>query len=170
MRIFFFLCFITTAYAYAQELDELYIIIDRHSQVDTVGVISKDIEYSMYRIYKKDEVRLSVQFLVEDGLLKKNYVKEETKDWPSYELYYINDKGDNPRRLVYEGDMKNSIFYSDLYGAMNPLELLQLIRGTKNLYLVHKDYKQDGFYIAKKVTLEPKFKLSVSSEEETPDF
>lgn len=168
MRIFFF--FITTAYAYAQELDELYIIIDRHSQVDTVGVISKDIEYSMYRIYKKDEVRLSVQFLVEDGLLKKNYVKEDTKDWPSYELYYINDKGDNPRRLVYEGDMKNSIFYSDLYGAMNPLELLQLIRGTKNLYLVHKDYKQDGFYIAKKVTLEPKFKLSVSSEEETPDF
>ena len=66
--------------------------------------------------------------------------------------------------------MKNFIFYSDLYRAMNPLELLQLIRGTKNLYLVHKDYKQDGFYIAKKITLEPKFKLSVSSEEETPDF
>ena len=168
MRILFFLCFVATTYA--QKLDELYIIIDRHSQVDTVGVISKDIEYSMYRIYKKDEVRLSVQFLVEDGLLKKNYVKEDTKDWPSYELYYINDKGDNPRRLVYEGDMKNFIFYSDLYRAMNPLELLQLLKETKGLYLVHKDYKQDGFYIAKKVTLEPKFKLSVSSEEETPDF
>ena len=164
MRIFFFLCFITTTYAYAQELDELYIIIDKHSQVDTVGVISKDIEYSMYRIYKKDEVRLSVQFLVEDGLLKKNYVKEDTKDWPSYELYYINDKGDNPRRLVYEGDMKNFILYSDFYGAMNPMELFQLIRGTKNLYLVYKDYKQDGFYIAKKVTLEPKFKLSVNED------
>ena len=53
---------------------------------------------------------------------------------------------------------------------MNPLELLQLLKETKGLYLVHKDYKQDGFYIAKKVTLEPKFKLSVSSEEETPDF
>ena len=164
MRIFFFLCFITTTYAYAQELEELYIIIDKHSQVDTVGVVSKDIEYAKYRIYKRDEVSLSVQFLVEDGLLKKNYVKEDTKDWPSYELYYINDKGDNPRRLVYEGDMKNFIFYSDLYGAMNPLELFQLIRGTKNLYLVHKDYKQDGFYIAKKITLEPKFKLSVNED------
>ena len=66
--------------------------------------------------------------------------------------------------------MKNSIFYSDLYRAMNPLELLQLLKETKDLYLVHKDYKQDGFYIAKKITLEPKFKLSVSSEEVTPDF
>ena len=165
MRILFFLCFVATTYG--QKLDELYIIIDKHSQVDTVGVISKDIEYSMYRIYKKDEVRLSVQFLVEDGLLKKNYVKEDTKDRPSYELYYINDKGDNLRRLVYEGDMKNSIFYSDLYGAVNPFELLQ---ETKGLYLVHEDYKQDGFYIAKKITLEPKFKLSVSSEEVPPDF
>ncbi|MFC2496820.1 hypothetical protein [Capnocytophaga granulosa] len=168
MRILFFLCFVATTYG--QKLDELYIIIDRHSQVDTVGVISKDIEYSMYRIYKKDKVRLSVQFLVEGGLLKKSYVKEDQKTWPSYELYYINDKGDNPRRLVYEGDMKNFILYSDFYGAMNPMELFQLIRGTKNLYLVYKDYKQDGFYIAKKITLEPKFKLSVSSEEETPDF
>ncbi|MFC2349911.1 MAG: hypothetical protein ACFNL7_04680 [Capnocytophaga granulosa] len=168
MRILFFLCFVATTYG--QKLDELYIIIDRHSQVDTVGVISKDIEYSMYRIYKKDQVRLSVQFLVEGGLLKKSYVKEDQKTWPSYELYYINDKGDNPRRLVYEGDMKNFILYSDFYGAMNPMELFQLIRGTKNLYLVYKDYKQDGFYIAKKITLEPKFKLSVSSEEETPDF
>ena len=167
MRILFFLCFVATTYG--QKLDELYIIIDRHSQVDTVGVISKDIEYSMYRIYKKDQVRLSVQFLVEGGLLKKSYVKEDQKTWPSYELYYINDKGDNPRRLVYEGDMKNFILYSDFYGAMNPMELFQLIRGTKNLYLVYKDYKQDGFYIAKKITLEPKFKLSVSSEEETPD-
>ena len=60
--------------------------------------------------------------------------------------------------------MKNFIFYSDLYGAMNPMELFQLIRGTKNLYLVCKDYKQDGFYIAKKVTLEPKFKLSVNED------
>ena len=168
MRILFFLCFVATTYG--QKLDELYIIIDKHSQVDTVGVISKDIEYSMYRIYKKDQVRLSVQFLVEVGLLKKSYVKEDQKTWPSYELYYINDKGDNPRRLVYEGDMKNFILYSDFYGAMNPMELFQLIRGTKNLYLVYKDYKQDGFYIAKKITLEPKFKLSVSSEEETPDF
>ena len=168
MRILFFLCFVATTYG--QKLDELYIIIDRHSQVDTVGVISKDIEYSMYRIYKKDQVRLSVQFLVEGGLLKKSYVKEDQKTWPSYELYYINDKGDNPRRLVYEGDMKNFILYSDFYGAMNPMELFQLIRGTKNLYLVYKDYKQDGFYIAKKITLEPKFKLSVSSEEVTPDF
>ena len=168
MRILFFLCFVATTYG--QKLDELYIIIDRHSQVDTVGVISKDIEYSMYRIYKKDQVRLSVQFLVEGGLLKKSYVKEDQKTWPSYELYYINDKGDNPRRLVYEGDMKNFILYSDFYGAMNPMEFFQLIRGTKNLYLVYKDYKQDGFYIAKKITLEPKFKLSVSSEEETPDF
>ena len=168
MRILFFLCFVATTYG--QKLDELYIIIDRHSQVDTVGVISKDIEYSMYRIYKKDQVRLSVQFLVEGGLLKKSYVKEDQKTWPSYELYYINDKGDNPRRLVYEGDMKNFILYSDFYGAMNPMELFQLIRGTKNLYLVYKDHKQDGFYIAKKITLEPKFKLSVSSEEETPDF
>ena len=168
MRILFFLCFVATTYG--QKLDELYIIIDKHSQVDTVGVISKDIEYSMYRIYKKDQVRLSVQFLVEGGLLKKSYVKEDQKTWPSYELYYINDKGDNPRRLVYEGDMKNFILYSDFYGAMNPMELFQLIRGTKNLYLVYKDYKQDGFYIAKKITLEPKFKLSVSSEEETPDF
>lgn len=164
MRIFFFLCFITTAYAYAQELDELYIIIDKHSQVDTVGVMSKDIEYAKYRIYKEDKVSLSVQFLVEGGLLKKNYVMEDQKAWPSYELYYINDRGDNPRRLVYEGDMKNFIFYSDLYGAMNPMELFQLIRGTKNLYLVYKDYKQDGFYIAKKVTLEPKFKLSVNED------
>ena len=170
MRIFFFLCFITTTYAYAQELDELYIIIDKHSQVDTVGVMSKDIEYAKYRIYKEDKVSLSVQFLVEGGLLKKNYVMEDQKAWPSYELYYINDKGDNPRRLVYEADMKNFILYSDFYGAMNPMELFQLIRGTKNLYLVYKDYKQDGFYIAKKVTLEPKFKLSVNSEEETPDF
>ena len=168
MRILFFLCFVATTYG--QKLDELYIIIDRHSQVDTVGVISKDIEYSMYRIYKKDQVRLSVQFLVEGGLLKKSYVKEDQKTWPSYELYYINDKGDNPRRLVYEGDMKNFILYSDFYGAMNPMELFQLIRGTKNLYLVYKDYKQDGFYIAKKITLEPKFKLSVSSEEVPPDF
>ena len=164
MRIFFFLCFITTTYAYAQELEELYIIIDKHSQVDTVGVVSKDIEYAKYRIYKRDEVSLSVQFLVEGRLLKKNYVKEDTKDWPSYELYYINDKGDNPRRLVYEGDMKNFILYSDFYGAMNPMELFQLIRGTKNLYLVYKDYKQDGFYIVKKVTLEPKFKLSVNED------
>ncbi|MFC2611718.1 MAG: hypothetical protein ACFNYA_09610, partial [Capnocytophaga granulosa] len=109
MRILFFLCFVATTYG--QKLDELYIIIDRHSQVDTVGVISKDIEYSMYRIYKKDQVRLSVQFLVEGGLLKKSYVKEDQKTWPSYELYYINDKGDNPRRLVYEGDMKNFILY-----------------------------------------------------------
>ena len=162
MRILFFLCFVATTYG--QKLDELYIIIDRHSQVDTVGVISKDIEYSMYRIYKKDQVRLSVQFLVEGGLLKKSYVKEDQKTWPSYELYYINDKGDNPRRLVYEGDMKNFILYSDFYGAMNPMELFQLIRGTKNLYLVYKDYKQDGFYIAKKVTLEPKFKLSVNED------
>ena len=162
MRIFFFLCFITTTYA--QELDELYIIIDKHSQVDTVGVMSKDIEYAKYRIYKEDKVSLSVQFLVEGGLLKKNYVMEDQKTWPSYELYYINDKGDNPRRLVYEGDMKNFILYSDFYGAMNPMELFQLIRGTKNLYLVYKDYKQDGFYIAKKVTLEPKFKLSVNED------
>ena len=162
MRILFFLCFVATTYG--QKLDELYIIIDRHSQVDTVGVISKDIEYSMYRIYKKDQVRLSVQFLVEGGLLKKSYVKEDQQTWPSYELYYINDKGDNPRRLVYEGDMKNFILYSDFYGAMNPMELFQLIRGTKNLYLVYKDYKQDGFYIAKKVTLEPKFKLSVNED------
>ena len=162
MRILFFLCFVATTYG--QKLDELYIIIDKHSQVDTVGVISKDIEYSMYRIYKKDQVRLSVQFLVEGGLLKKSYVKEDQKTWPSYELYYINDKGDNPRRLVYEGDMKNFILYSDFYGAMNPMELFQLIRGTKNLYLVYKDYKQDGFYIAKKVTLEPKFKLSVNED------
>ena len=164
MRIFFFLCFITTTYAYAQELDELYIIIDKHSQVDTVGVMSKDIEYAKYRIYKEDKVSLSVQFLVEGGLLKKNYVMEDQKAWHSYELYYINDKGDNPRRLVYEGDMKNFILYSDFYGAMNPMELFQLIRGTKNLYLVYKDYKQDGFYIAKKVTLEPKFKLSVNED------
>ena len=164
MRIFLFLCFITTTYAYAQELDELYIIIDKHSQVDTVGVMSKDIEYAKYRIYKEDKVSLSVQFLVEGGLLKKNYVMEDQKAWPSYELYYINDKGDNPRRLVYEGDMKNFILYSDFYGAMNPMELFQLIRGTKNLYLVYKDYKQDGFYIAKKVTLEPKFKLSVNED------
>jgi hypothetical protein len=164
MRIFFFLCFITTTYAYAQELDELYIIIDKHSQVDTVGVMSKDIEYAKYRIYKEDKVSLSVQFLVEGGLLKKNYVMEDQKAWPSYELYYINDKGDNPRRLVYEGDMKNFILYSDFYGAMNPMELFQLIRGTKNLYLVYKDYKQDGFYIVKKVTLEPKFKLSVNED------
>ena len=162
MRKLFFLCFVATTYG--QKLDELYIIIDKHSQVDTVGVISKDIEYSMYRIYKKDQVRLSVQFLVEGGLLKKSYVKEDQKTWPSYELYYINDKGDNPRRLVYEGDMKNFILYSDFYGAMNPMELFQLIRGTKNLYLVYKDYKQDGFYIAKKVTLEPKFKLSVNED------
>ncbi|EJU29074.1 MULTISPECIES: hypothetical protein [Capnocytophaga] len=168
MRILFFLCFVATTYG--QKLDELYIIIDKHSQVDTVGVMSKDIEYAKYRIYKEDKVSLSVQFLVEGGLLKKSYVKEDQKTWPSYELYYINDKGDNPRRLVYEGDMKNFILYSDFYGAMNPMELFQLIRGTKNLYLVYKDYKQDGFYIAKKVTLEPKFKLSVSSEEETPDF
>jgi len=164
MRIFFFLCFITTAYAYAQELDELYIIIDKHSQVDTVGVMSKDIEYAKYRIYKEDKVSPFVQFLVEGGLLKKNYVMEDQKTWPSYELYYINDKGDNPRRLVYEGDMKNFILYSDFYGAMNPMELFQLIRGTKNLYLVYRDYKQDGFYIAKKVTLEPKFKLSVNED------
>ena len=164
MRIFFFLCFITTTYAYAQELDELYIIIDKHSQVDTVGVMSKNIEYAKYCIYKEDKVSLSVQFLVEGGLLKKNYVMEDQKAWPSYELYYINDRGDNPRRLVYEGDIKNFIFYSDLYGAMNPMELFQLIRGTKNLYLVYKDYKQDGFYIAKKVTLEPKFKLSVNED------
>ena len=168
MRILFFLCFVATTYG--QKLDELYIIIDKHSQVDTVGVMSKDIEYAKYRIYKEDKVSLSVQFLVEGGLLKKSYVKEDQKTWPSYELYYINDKGDNPRRLVYEGDMKNFILYSDFYGAMNPMELFQLIRGTKNLYLVYKDYKQDGFYIAKKVTLEPKFKLSVSSEEVTPDF
>ena len=168
MRILFFLCFVATTYG--QKLDELYIIIDKHSQVDTVGVMSKDIEYAKYRIYKEDKVSLSVPFLVEGGLLKKSYVKEDQKTWPSYELYYINDKGDNPRRLVYEGDMKNFILYSDFYGAMNPMELFQLIRGTKNLYLVYKDYKQDGFYIAKKVTLEPKFKLSVSSEEETPDF
>ena len=164
MRIFFFLCFITTTYAYAQELDELYIIIDKHSQVDTVGVMSKDIEYAKYRIYKEDKVSPSVQFLVEGGLLKKNYVMEDQKTWPSYELYYINDKGDNPRRLVYEGDMKNFILYSDFYGAMNPMELFQLIRGTKNLYLVYKDYKQDGLYIVKKVTLEPKFKLSVNED------
>ena len=91
MRIFWFLCFITTTYAYAQELDELYIIIDKHSQVDTVGVMSKDIEYAKYRIYKEDKVSPSVQFLVEGGLLKKNYVMEDQKAWPSYELYYIND-------------------------------------------------------------------------------
>ena len=48
MRKLFFLCFVATTYA--QKLDELYIIIDRHSQVDTVGVISKDIENSMYLI------------------------------------------------------------------------------------------------------------------------
>ncbi len=50
------------------------------------------------------------------------------------------------------------------------MELLQLLKETKGLYLVHKDYKQDGFYIAKKITLEPKFKLSVSSEEVATDF
>ena len=164
MKIFFFLCFITTTYAYAQALDELYIIIDKHSQVDTVGVISKDIEYAKYRIYKEDKAHLSVQFSVEGGLLKKNYITEDQKDWPSYELYYINDKGANPRRLVYEADMKNVISYSDLYGAIRPVELLQLLKETKNLCLVHKGYKQDGFYIAKKVTLEPKFKLSVNED------
>ena len=79
-------------------------------------------------------------------------------------MLFRSDKGDNPRRLVYEADMKNFILYSDFYGTMNPMELFQLIRGTKNLYLVYKDYKQDGFYIAKKVTLEPKFKLSVNED------
>ena len=35
MRKLFFLCFVATTYG--QKLDELYIIIDKHSQVDTVG-------------------------------------------------------------------------------------------------------------------------------------
>ena len=48
MRILFFLFFVATAYG--QKLDELYIIIDKHSQVDTVGVMSKGIEYAKYRI------------------------------------------------------------------------------------------------------------------------
>ena len=162
MRILFFIFFVATAYG--QKLDELYIIIDKHSQVDTVGVMSKGVEYAKYRIYKKDKVSHSVRLSVEEGVLKKNYIKNDEKDWPSYELYYISEKGDNSRRLVYEGDMKNVVFYSDLYGAIEPVALLQLLKETKNLYLVHENYKQEGFYIAKKVTLEPKFKLSINED------
>ena len=33
-----------------------------------------------------------------------------------------------------------------------------------SIIFFYKDYKQDGFYIAKKVTLEPKFKLSVNED------
>ena len=91
MRILFFLFFVATAYG--QKLDELYIIIDKHSQVDTVGVMSKGIEYAKYRIYKKDKVSHSVGLSVEEGLLKKKLYHERSKGLAFVRVLLYQRKG-----------------------------------------------------------------------------
>lgn len=152
MKRYYALLLLFVNLVYAQETKPLYILFNSNSKMQLSTSENKSTVYEVYDFDITPVVK-SITLSEEDGYLNKNIIMPSGKATHIAFKYENHNKDNKPVKVKAEAVANRLTYHEMLRCDFN--NLLEVLQKFKDVYIINEASNKNGFYVAKKVTLQP---------------